>query len=307
MQLIVLVILPFLGAAAVPAIGRMGRAGAVTTAVLPPAAALLLLSSLAPHVLGGEPLILSWPWLPGFGLDLAFRLDGLSFLFAFLILAIGLLILAYSAAYFGHDRSLPRFLGLMLVFMGGMLGIVLAENLLLLVMFWEITSLTSFLLIGFEQRDAEARRSALMALTITGAGGLALLGGVVLLGGVAGFNVADVMHARERLIDDPLAVPILLLIVLAAFTKSAQLPLHFWLPQAMVAPTPVSAYLHSAAMVKAGIYLLARFWPVLSEIGLWTPLVAGTGLATMIVTAYLALRQNDIKALLAYSTISHPA
>jgi multicomponent K+:H+ antiporter subunit A len=301
MALILLALLPFLGAGGVVAVGRMGRGAVLVAALLPPAGALLLLLSLLPE----QPLIVSWPWVPAFGLELAYRLDGLSFLFAFLILAIGLLILGYSIAYFGADRSLPRFLSLMLAFMGGMLGIVLAENLLLLVMFWEITSLTSFLLIAFEQREAAARRSALMALTVTGAGGLALLGGVVLLGTIAGFDVTDVLHARERIVADPLAVPILLLVVLAAFTKSAQLPLHFWLPNAMVAPTPVSAYLHSAALVKAGIYLLARLWPVLSEVEPWTPLVAGTGLATMLVGAWAALRQNDVKALLAYSTISH--
>ena len=305
MTLIIMAVLPFLAALLVPWAGRAGRGPALLAALAPPGAALVLLISLHGDVLAGDPLIATWPWLPGFGLEFALRLDGLSFLFAFLVLAIGLLILAYSAAYFGRDPALPRFLALMLAFMGGMQGIVLAENLLLMVMFWEITSLTSFLLIAFEQREAAARRSALMALTITGSGGLALLGGVLLLGTIAGFNVTEVVHARDRVVQDALAVPILLLIVLAAFTKSAQLPLHFWLPNAMVAPTPVSAYLHSAAMVKAGIYLLARLWPVLSEIELWTPLVAGTGLITMIVAAWLAFRQSDIKALLAYSTISH--
>jgi multicomponent K+:H+ antiporter subunit A len=214
-------------------------------------------------------VVVSWSWIPEFGLHFALRLDGLSFLFALLVLAIGLLVLIYSHGYLGADEPLGRFLGLMLGFMGGMLGIVLAENLLLLALFWEITSLSSFLLIGFHHREAAARRAALMALSITGAGGLALLGGVLLLGAAAGgFAVTDVLGAPERIAADPLRLPILLLIVLAAFTKSAQLPLHFWLPNAMVAPTPVSAYLHSAAMVKAGVYLLARLWPALSGLDL---------------------------------------
>ncbi|HEX5794913.1 MAG TPA: hydrogen gas-evolving membrane-bound hydrogenase subunit E [Geminicoccaceae bacterium] len=305
MQLLLILVLPFFGALLTPVVGRAGRLAGTLVAVAAPALGLLLLLQQASPVLAGEVVVVGWSWIPAFGLDLALRLDGLSFLFALLVLAIGLLVLVYSHGYLPKDEPLDRFLGLMLGFMGGMLGIVLAENLLLLVLFWEITSLSSFLLIGFQFRDAEARRAALMALTITGAGGLALLGGVLLLGSSAGsFNISEALAARDRIGSDALGLPMLLLIVLAAFTKSAQLPLHFWLPNAMVAPTPVSAYLHSAAMVKAGIYLLARLWPVLSELDLWAPLVAGVGLATMLVAAWYALFQSDIKALLAYSTIS---
>ena len=305
MQLLLILVLPFFGALLTPVVGRAGRLAGTLVAVAAPALGLLLLLQQASPVLAGEVVVVGWSWIPAFGLDLALRLDGLSFLFALLVLAIGLLVLVYSHGYLPKDEPLDRFLGLMLGFMGGMLGIVLAENLLLLVLFWEITSLSSFLLIGFQFRDAEARRAALMALTITGAGGLALLGGVLLLGSSAGsFNISEALAARDRIGADALGLPMLLLIVLAAFTKSAQLPLHFWLPNAMVAPTPVSAYLHSAAMVKAGIYLLARLWPVLSELDLWAPLVAGVGLATMLVAAWYALFQSDIKALLAYSTIS---
>jgi len=307
MQLLLILVLPFLGALFTPLVGRAaGRVGCGLAALAVPAASLILLLRSAPSVLSGDVIVMSWSWIPGFGLDCALRLDGLSFLFALLVLAIGLLVLIYSYAYLGEREPLGRFLGLMLGFMGGMLGIVLAENLLLMVLFWEITSLSSFLLIGFHHREAEARRAALMALTITGAGGLALLGGILLLAAAAdSFALTEVLDAHARIAADPLRVPMLLLIVLAAFTKSAQLPLHFWLPNAMVAPTPVSAYLHSAAMVKAGVYLLARLWPGLSGLELWTPLVGAFGLATMIAAAYFALRQADIKALLAYSTISH--
>lgn len=305
MTLVLVAALPFVAAVLVACVSRAGRVPVLAAALLPPAVGLVLLIALWPAAPDAWPHVVNWPWVPGFGLEFALRLDGLSFLFAFLILAIGLLILVYSVAYFGRAPELPRFLALMLTFMGGMQGIVLAENLLLLVMAWEVTSLTSFLLIGFEAREAEARRAALMALTVTGTGGLALLGAAVLLGVTVGFNLSAAIDGADLIAGDPLATPILLLVVLAAFTKSAQLPLHFWLPNAMVAPTPVSAYLHSAAMVKAGIYLLARLWPVLSGQELWTPLVAGAGLLTMVVAAYLAFRRDDIKALLAYSTISH--
>src|SRR5918994_1499603 len=299
MQLLLILVLPFLGAVLTPLAGRAaGRVGCTLAALAGPAASLVLLLHHAAGALSGDVIVASWRWIPGFGLDFALRLDGLSFLFALLVLGIGLLVLIYSYGYLSEGESLGSFLGLMLGFMGGMLGIVLAENLLLMVLFWEITSLSSFLLIGFHHDEAEARRAALMALTITGAGGLALLLGAA----AGGFTVTDVLGAHARIAAGPLSVPTLLLIVLAAFTKSAQLPLHFWLPNAMVAPTPVSAYLHSAAMVKAGVYLLGRLWPALSGLDLWMPLVVGFGLATMIVAAWLALRQSDIKALLAYST-----
>src|SRR5918994_230725 len=277
MQLLLILVLPFLGAVLTPLAGRAaGRVGCTLAALAGPAASLVLLLHHAAGALSGDVIVASWRWIPGFGLDFALRLDGLSFLFALLVLGIGLLVLIYSYGYLSEGESLGSFLGLMLGFMGGMLGIVLAENLLLMVLFWEVTSLSSFLLIGFHHREANARRAALMALTITGAGGLALFGGVLLLGVAAGgFALTVVLGAHARIAADPLRLPILLLIVLAAFTKSAQLPLHFWLPNAMIAPTPVTAYLHSAAMVKAGVYLLARLWPALSQLELWTPLVAG--------------------------------
>lgn len=306
MVLWTLAALPFLGALAACAAAMRSRLAGTLIALAATAAALGLLLSQAPAVLDGGVVIVRQPWLPAFGLDLALRLDGLSLLFAVLVLAIGLLVLLYTHSYLPEGEPFGYFLALMLAFMGSMLAIVLAENLLLMVIAWEMTSFTSFLLIGFHRRDPEARRAALTALAITGSGGLALLGGVLLLGRVVdSFALGDVLTSGDAIAAAPLALPILLLLAFAAFSKSAQLPFHFWLPAAMAAPTPVSAYLHSAALVKAGIYLLARFWPVLSPLELWTPLLGAVGLATMLTGAWYALFQSDMKGLLAYSTVSH--
>ena len=193
-----------------------------------------------------------------------------------------------------------------MLFMGAMLGVVLADNLLLLVVFWESTSLASFLLIGYWHHRSDAREGARMALTITGAGGLCLLAGVLLIGHAVGsYRLDDVLAAGPALRAHPLYVPALLLVLLGAFTKSAQFPFHFWLPHAMAAPTPVSAYLHSATMVKAGVFLLARLYPALGGTPEWFWIVTVTGLTTLLVGAYLAIFQHDLKGLLAYSTISH--
>ena len=190
--------------------------------------------------------------------------------------------------------------------MGSMLGVVLSENLLLMLVFWELTSLSSFLLIGFWSHRSDARRGARMALAVTGGGGLALLAGILLIGQVVGsFELSDVLAARQVLQASALFPLILVLVLLGVFTKSAQFPFHFWLPHAMAAPTPVSAYLHSATMVKAGVFLLARLYPALAGNDLWFYLVGLTGLATLLLGAFLALFQNDLKGLLAYSTISH--
>jgi multicomponent K+:H+ antiporter subunit A len=303
-SLFLIVALPLAAAVLTPPAARFGRRAALGVALSAAAASFALLAAAAPGVLAGEVTTARYTWVPAFDLALALRLDGLSLLFAGLVVGIGLLVLVYSAGYLDRAARLERFLALMLAFMGGMLGIVLAENVIILALAWEITSLSSFLLIAFHHREAAARRAALIALTVTGAGGLTLLGGVLLTGFAAGsFALSDILVAD--LATHPLAPTALVLIVLAAFTKSAQLPLQFWLPAAMVAPTPVSAYLHSAAMVKAGVYLLSRFWPVFADAPLWTPLVGGVGLATMLGGAWLALAQRDIKALLAYSTISH--
>jgi multicomponent K+:H+ antiporter subunit A len=302
----VLPLLPWFGAAMVLLCRSRGAGAVATLAAVLPALALLLALLQAPTVFGGEVVRVSAQWLPQAGLMLGFRLDGLSLLFVLLILGMGLLIILYARFYLSPRDSPARFHALLLLFMGAMLGVVTADNLLFMVVFWEATSLSSFLLIGFWSGRAEARRGARMALTITGGGGLALLGGVVLIGHVVGsVQVDDVLAAGELLRGHALYPLILVLVLLGAFTKSAQFPFHFWLPHAMAAPTPVSAYLHSATMVKVGVFLLARLHPALSGTDLWFYCVGGTGAVTLLVGAWIALFKTDIKALLAYSTISH--
>jgi multicomponent K+:H+ antiporter subunit A len=260
----------------------------------------------APAVLRGEVVQTRIDWLPALGLNANFRLDGLGLLFAGLILGIGLLIIFYARFYLDRADPMGRFYSFLMLFQGAMLGIVLSDNILLLLVFWELTSLSSFLLIGYWRHLPEARQGARMALAVTGGGGLALIAGMLILGRIAGsFDLTDILTQRAVIQASPLYLPALLLILLGAFTKSAQVPFHFWLPHAMAAPTPVSAYLHSATMVKAGLFLLARLWPVLSGTEVWFVLVAGTGLVTMLFAAKVALFKDDLKAILAYSTVSH--
>lgn len=283
-----------------------GRNACAWATALVTALALAALLSLAPAVFSGVVQQADWEWLPELGLNLSFRLDGLGLLFGLLITGIGLLVILYACYYLSERDDPGRFYSFLLLFMGAMLGIVLADNLLLLLMFWELTSLGSFLLIGYWHPRTDARRGARLALTVTAGGGLALLGGFLLLGHIVGsFELSAVLAAGDTVKQHPDYLAILLLIVLGVFTKSAQFPLHFWLPQAMAAPTPVSAYLHSATMVKAGVFLLARLFPVLADTDPWFFLVGGVGLLTLLFAAYAALFQHDIKGLLAYSTVSH--
>ncbi len=269
-------------------------------------AGLGLLALLAPAVFAGDTLVATLPWLPAWGLNLSLRLDGLGLLFVLLINGIGFLVVIYAFYYMPDYDPLGRLYLTLLAFAGGMLGVVLAENILLMLLFWEITSLSSFLLIAYKYREKEARIAARMALAVTGGGGLALLAGLILLGQVAGSYELTSILARGDLIRSHSLYPVLLvLILLGAFTKSAQFPFHIWLPNAMAAPTPVSAYLHSATMVKAGVFLLARFYPALAGTDLWFGLVTTTGAITFLMGAYLALLKHDFKGLLAYSTISH--
>jgi multicomponent K+:H+ antiporter subunit A len=306
MALAWVVVLPFAAAVLVALATQLARPLATWIAF---AAALLGLGLLASERIGMPTFgVLTWhrDWVPELGLSFALRLDGLSFMFALLVLAIGLLIFIYAHYYLAGSESLPRLYLLLLLFMGAMLGVVLSDNLLLLVVFWELTSLVSFLLIGFWPSRPDARRGARMALTITGAGGLALLGAVLLLGRVCGsYELGDVLAHAGKVQHDPRYPAILLLIFFAAFTKSAQFPFHFWLPHAMSAPTPVSSYLHSATMVKAGVFLLARLYPVLEGTDWWVYTVSIVGLVTLAGGAAMALVQRDLKGLLAYSTISH--
>jgi multicomponent K+:H+ antiporter subunit A len=268
--------------------------------------AALWLAPLTPAVFGGAVSVQSLSWIPTAGINLTLRFDGLGLLFAQMILGIGALVIIYALYYLAEKDSLGRLYALLLLFMGAMLGVVLAENLIVLLVFWELTSLASFLLISYWRHDSEARRGAQLALIITGAGGMALLAGFVLLGQTAGsFELSTILLRGDAIRAADNYPLILLLILLGAFTKSAQFPFHFWLPHAMAAPTPVSAYLHSATMVKAGVFLLARLFPVLSGTLLWSWWVGGIGLITLLLAAMIALFKHDLKGLLAYSTISH--
>ncbi|WP_415922336.1 monovalent cation/H+ antiporter subunit A [Tateyamaria sp. SN6-1] len=306
MSLFIIVALPFLGAL-LPGLmytaGRAACAGVTFTVTL--AAFLGLLTNL-PSVLAGEVLQARVLWMPELGLNLTLMLDGLGFFFALLILGIGLLIIAYARNYLSRDDNMGEFFTYLLLFQGAMVGIVLSDNILLLLIFWELTSLSSFLLIGFWKHLPEGRQGARMALTVTGMGGLAMVGGMLILGQIAGsYDLSVILQNRELIQESPLYLPALLLILLGCFTKSAQFPFHFWLPHAMAAPTPVSAYLHSATMVKAGIFLMARMWPVLAGTPEWFAIVTTAGLITMVLAAIIALFKHDLKALLAFSTVSH--
>lgn len=257
-----------------------------------------------PLVTESGALEASLPWVPQLGLSLAVYLDGISLLFSLVILGVGAVIAIYAGYYFDNVHELSRFYGLFLAFMSAMLALVLAGNVLTLFIAWEATSILSFLLISFHGERAEARAGALQALMITAGGGLALLVGLVLLGTASGSMQLSEIISNTTLRENPLYSAFTVLILLGCFSKSAQFPLHFWLPGAMSAPTPASAYLHSATMVKAGIYLLVRFSPALGDTALWQNALMGIGLLTMFVGALLALRQRDLKAALAYSTIS---
>ncbi len=306
MSLFWLPLLPLLGSILASFSGRFGRNQAVWLTASLPLGALAIVLSHAPEVLSGETLIQSVSWLPWLGLNISLRLDGLALLFVLMILGIGVLVILYARYYLSSEDSLARLYAYLLIFMTAMLGVVMSNNVLQLWFFWELTSISSFLLISYWWSKSEARKGARMALTVTGAGGLALLAGLVLLGQIIGSYDLDVILASGSLLREHALYPLVLgLILLGAFTKSAQFPFHFWLPHAMSAPTPVSAYLHSATMVKAGIFLLARFYPVLAGTDLWFILVGMTGLVTLLVGAYIALFRHDLKGLLAYSTISH--
>ena len=264
------------------------------------------LISLAPAVIAGEVQRVRIDWLPVFGVGLGLRLDALALIFCGLILGIGLLVVLYARYYLSARDRTVWFYTLLLAFMGAMLGIALADNLIMLGIAWELTSLISFLLIGFWPSRRDAREGARMALTLTGAGGLALLAGLLLLGWIAGsWQLDEVLKAGPTVREHAWYPVCLALVLVGAATKSAQFPFHFWLPQAMAAPTPASAYLHSATMVKAGIFLLARLYPVLSGTDLWFVAVTTMGAATLLAGAWHAIFQHDLKGLLAYSTISH--
>ena len=240
-------------------------------------------------------------WVPSLGVSIDLRLDGLSLLMGALITGIGGFILLYASSYLKGHHHLGRFFSYMLMFMGAMLGLVLANNLILLFVFWELTSISSYLLIGFNHEDQKSRKNALQALLVTGLGGVAMLAGFIMLGQSAGTYLISEL---EQMAEHHLYLPILTLVLLGCFTKSAQFPFHFWLPNAMAAPTPVSAYLHSATMVKAGVYLMARIYPSLGGTDYWTYTLLIAGAITMLLGAWKGLFQTDLKKILAYTTLS---
>jgi len=294
----------FIGAALAPFVVRWtGRAAGWVLGLLPLGVFAFFVQHL-PEVAHGHPIRESMVWLPSFNVPLSFYLDGLSLLFALLVTGIGTLIVVYAGGYLAHHEHLGRFYVQLLSFMGAMLGLVLADNVYLFFIFFELTSLTSYLLIGFYHQDESSRVAARKALVVTGGGGLALLGGLVLLTQVTGTpELSEMLNMGATVQAHPYYLAIFVLVCAGAFTKSAQFPFHFWLPAAMAGPTPVSAYLHSATMVKAGVFLLARLHPVLGGTAVWSGTLGIVGGFTMVMSAWLALRYTDLKQILAYTTV----
>jgi multicomponent Na+:H+ antiporter subunit A len=290
-----------LGTGVLSAGRRVGRWGLLVGG-LAPAVTIGWVVANAAGVLDGEAITAQARWVPELGLGLDVRLDSFALLMTVLVSGIGTLVFVYAWHYFGSLEKTGRAAGLLTLFAGSMLGVVLADNLLLLYVCWELTSVTSYLLIGIDDTEPEARAAALHALLVTGLGGLAMLGGFVLIGQEAGtYRISQILAAPPTGTTTAVA---LVFVLIGAFTKSAQYPFHSWLPAAMVAPTPISAYLHSAAMVKAGVYLVARLAPGFADVGVWRPLVVTVGLVTMVAGGLRALRPFDLKQLLAFGTIS---
>ena len=306
MLLLAVLVLPFAGsciAAVLPVNARNAEAWLAGSIAL---VAFGLMATVYPSVDDGGVIRLRAEWIADLGLEFVLRVDGFAWTFAMLITGIGFLVVLYAHYYMSSSDPVPRFFSFLLAFMGAMLGIVLSGNLIQLVFFWELTSLFSFLLISYWHHNAAARDGARMALTVTSAGGLCLFAGVLVIGHIVGsYDLERVLASGHVIRSHALYVPALILVLLGAFTKSAQFPFHFWLPHAMAAPTPVSAYLHSATMVKAGVFLLVRLWPAMGGTNEWLWLVGSVGLITFFLGAFLAVFQQDLKGLLAYSTISH--
>ncbi|UXT48281.1 putative monovalent cation/H+ antiporter subunit A [Agrobacterium tumefaciens] len=297
--------LPFMAALAAPALVKRLGHNAAWLLALAPGLAFVHFALMLPGIAAGGIVTGGYAWVPSFNLSFSWFIDGLSLTFALLITGIGLLIVLYAGGYMkGHPQQ-GRFLSFLLLFMGAMLGVVVSDSLLMLFVFWELTSITSFLLIGFDHERAASRRAALQALVVTGGGGLLLLAGLIFIWDMSGMTqLSMLVRGGDILRDSPFYLAALLLVLGGAFTKSAQFPFHFWLPNAMEAPTPVSAYLHSATMVKAGVYLLMRLNPVLGDTAAWQILLPFFGGLTMLTGALLAVRQTDLKLMLAYTTVS---
>ena len=304
--LTIVIVLPFVGSVLAATFRPNARNSEAWLAGGVALICLLLTVSAYPSVVDGGVIRSDAEWVPALGLGFTLRLDGFAWMFSVLVTAIGFLVVLYARYYMSPSDPVPRFFSLLLAFMGSMLGIVIAGNLIVLVFFWELTSIFSFLLIGYWHGNAGARDGARMALIVTGLGGLALLAGVILIGEIVGsYDLDRVLASGETIRAHPLYLPALVLVLLGTLTKSAQFPFHFWLPNAMAAPTPVSAFLHSATMVKAGVFLLARLWPVMAGTPEWFWLLGLAGMASLLFGAFFAIFQHDLKGLLAYSTISH--
>ncbi|HEY5755164.1 MAG TPA: monovalent cation/H+ antiporter subunit A [Steroidobacter sp.] len=306
MTLYLVLILPFVGALGAALLRTNARNVEAWLAAVVAISCATILATFYPDMVAGRVVKVAVDWLPQYGLTFGLRLDGFAWMFAMMVTVIGALVVVYARYYMSPADPVPRFFSFLLAFMGSMLGVVLSGNLIQLVMFWELTSFTSFVLIAYWYHRTDARAGARMALTVTAAGGMCLLAAVLMMGHIAGsYDLDRVIAAAAAIRAHALYPWILSLVLLGAFTKSAQFPFHFWLPRAMAAPTPVSSYLHSATMVKAGVFLLARLWPVLSGTDLWFAIVCSAGLASLLVGAYAATFQRDMKGVLAYSTISH--
>lgn len=303
--MLIAILLGFIFSLLLVVAGKFFKGKFAIVSALVPLGLFLYFLQFIPQISGGDTIVHSYSWVPSFGVNLDFHLDGLSLLFSLMITGIGFLVFAYTASYLKGHEYLDRFYGYLSMFMAAMLGLVLSDNLISLFVFWELTSISSFFLIGFNNSNPESRKSAITALAITGFGGLALLAGALILGSVGGsYNITELQASSGEIISSPYFVLIAILIFGAAFTKSAQFPFHFWLPGAMKAPTPVSTYLHSATMVKAGIYLLMRLTPVLGSNEFWNSTLIIVGAITMVYAAIHTLFRTDLKGILAYSTIS---
>jgi multicomponent Na+:H+ antiporter subunit A len=304
MSILIAVLLGFFVAIFAPVISRALKHAAGWALALIPGGLFVWFATFLPLVSAGETFRESTPWVPYIDIHFSFYLDGLSLLFSLIITGIGTFIVIYGSGYLKGHRDIGRFYLSLLMFMGSMLGVVLSDNLLTLFIFWELTSFTSYLLIGYYHEKEASRKAALQALLVTGTGGLALLGGLLLMAVAGGsMEITDLILKADGIREHGFYIAIVVLVCIGAFTKSAQFPFHYWLPAAMEAPAPVSAYLHSATMVKAGVYLLARFNPLLGGTDVWMYTLTGIGALTMVAGAWLALCFTDMKRILAYSTV----
>ncbi len=303
--MLTLVFIGFLAASVSVLVHRLWPKASGILLTLVPVSMFVYLLTMMPQVSNGDTIIVSHTWFKSFNISLSFIVDGLSITMGLIVSGIGAIIVFYASGYLKGHKKLARFYAYLLFFMTSMFGVVLSNNIISLFIFWELTSVSSYLLIGFNHEQERSRYASLQALLVTGGGGLALMAGLILLGNVAGtYTISELLHLNPVITGHGLYIPILILILLGAFTKSAQFPFHFWLPNAMEAPTPVSAYLHSATMVKAGVFLLARLNPALSGPEIWHTILLSFGAVTMLMGAAMAIGQNDLKRILAYTTIS---